>query len=152
MNEKTQYNILILNNIKYGIPMSKTLEYSEYPKFISQIPRSKEWVVGMIKVKNQLVPMVNLAKRLNIENSTKNEDKVALTVQSSNGTKCCLIFDQNDNQIEINKDEIKAPTGSKLSLSDDFIEGYTYINEETSKDMLILLDIDKLIDQKHYVF
>jgi len=151
MNEKIQYNILILNNIKYGIPMSKTLEYSEYPKLISKIPRSKEWVTGMIKVKNQLVPMVDLAKRLNIENNGRDEEKVTLTVQSSNGTKCCLIFDQNDNQIEINKDEIRNPTSSKTSLSDDFIEGYTYINEKTSKDMLILLDIDKLIDQKHYI-
>ncbi len=77
--EEHQYLAFILNNEKYAIEVLKVKEIIKYGN-ITEIPFSKNYIVGVTNIRGNIIPIISLAKRFNINESNITKKSCILVV------------------------------------------------------------------------
>lgn len=110
---------------------------------ITRMPRAPEFVEGIINLRGQIVAVVDLASRLEIEGGDRGP-KARIVVVESGDVKVGLIVNSPE-VISINKDDIEAsPSLVSGDVESAFIKGIVKLDER----LLILLDVDKVLSEK----
>lgn len=84
----------------YGIDIFKIQEVIHFQK-ISSIPKSPKFVEGVIKVRNQVIPVINLKKRLGIRED--GGDKPRIVILDLDGRLLGLIVDDISQVLKLDK-------------------------------------------------
>ena len=114
---------------------------------ITPVPKTPEHILGVMNLRGNIVPVVNLKKMLNLPNSDKETDFI-LIIDSSIGN-IGLMIDQVVGAITIEDQEVLPAPINSIGIDSKYITGVIITNEEHSgKNLLILLDIDKLFKKQ----
>jgi purine-binding chemotaxis protein CheW len=128
---------LIGINIKNVTKISKRLD-------ITPVPKTPEHILGVMNLRGNIVPVVNLKKMLGLPNDEEKDQEFILIIDSAIGN-IGLLIDQVVGAITIDEEEIQPAPINSLGIDSKFITGVIITKEEYgSKNLLILLDIDKL--------
>jgi purine-binding chemotaxis protein CheW len=107
---------------------------------ITRMPRSPHFVEGIINLRGQIVAVVDLATRLEIE-TTERSSKTRIVVVEAQEVKVGLVVESPE-VININKDDIEAsPTIAASDVKSSFIKGVVKLGDR----LLILLDVDRVL-------
>ena len=118
--------------------MDKSREILEINDLTS-VPDSPEYIKGIIKVRDEIIPIVDLAKKINLKSKI---DKNKVIIVSIQGYAIGLLVDQI---VEIKKvDKINNSDVLKASqkLNRDFIKGILTLKEK----LIIVINLKKLFD------
>ncbi len=128
---------LIGINIKNVTKITKRLD-------ITPVPKTKEYILGVMNLRGNIVPVVNLKKMLNLPNAEDKDQDFIIIIDSSIGN-IGLMIDQVVGAITIDEEEILPAPINSIGIDSKYITGVIVTNEEYGdKNLLILLDIDKL--------
>jgi purine-binding chemotaxis protein CheW len=106
---------------------------------LTSVPDSPEYIKGIIKVRDEIIPIVDLAKKINLKSKI---DKNKVIIVSIQGYAIGLLVDQI---VEIKKvDKINNSDVLKASqkLNRDFIKGILTLKEK----LIIVINLKKLFD------
>ena len=99
--------IFKLNDELFGIELQKTLEIIRYDMDIIRIPGESEWIKGVINLRNNIVPVVDLKKRLGLwEAEGHRGGNGSEKVTASNGLSLILMARVNNEAIGFIVDEV----------------------------------------------
>ncbi|MBI4619444.1 MAG: chemotaxis protein CheW [Desulfobacterales bacterium] len=99
--------IFKLNDDLYGIDLKKTLEIIRYDIDIIRIPGESEWIKGVINLRNNIVPVVDLKKRLGLwETGGHRDGNGSEKVAASNGLSLILMARVNNEAVGFIIDEV----------------------------------------------
>ncbi len=112
---------------------------------ISKVPNMPDFVLGVINLRGQIVPVISLRRRFRIEDADENQRSCTLIVKQ-NEMALGLIVDEVNDVIQIPADTILEPKGSKVDNERKFILGFARV----SGDLKIILDLDKLLRQNEW--
>ncbi len=148
--DKTQFQIVTfqLGKELYGVDI---LDVKEIVKVqdIRAIPHAPYYVEGIFNLRGEVIPIINLHKRFNIErlqyeNEIDEELNRGFVILNIDGLKISVMIDKINRVITINNSEVK-PTPQMISgIGSEYIHGIV----EDQGGYLILLDIRKLFDPK----
>lgn len=145
-DELKQYLTFILDGEEYGVPILKVNGIQGWEK-TTPIPNSPEFVKGIINLRGEIVPIIDLRKRFGLEHLEYNQHTVVIVVrveyESKNKT-VGLVVDAVADVYNIEPDAIHSTPEFGDKINNNFIRGLGMINEK----MVILLDIDNLVDWK----
>lgn len=129
--EKEYYGIIIDNVIAIEKMQSRT-----------RIPNSADYIDGVINLRGEVIALINLRKRLNM-NPRDIDNDTRIIIINYNDIKAGLIVDSSSEVIEINDDKIDNPPVS------DENEGLEYVKGIGKSDhgIITLLDLDRLFEQ-----
>ncbi len=114
---------------------------------ITPVPKTPEHILGVMNLRGNIVPVVNLKKMLGLPNSDKETDFI-LIIDSSIGN-IGLMIDQVVGAITIEDQEVLPAPINSIGIDSKYITGVIVTNEEHGgKNLLILLDIDKLFKKQ----
>jgi len=137
--EKTnEYLIFKVLEQEFAIDLDQSREILEM-KNLTPVPDSPEYISGIIKVRDQIIPIVDLAKKMNLKSETDKNKVIIISMQD------VLIGLLVEEIIEIKKvDKINKSDVLKSSQKVDraFIEGILTLNEK----LVIVIDTKKLFD------
>ncbi|MFC0270698.1 chemotaxis protein [Metabacillus herbersteinensis] len=123
---------------KFGINVIKVKEIIQ-PLAVTQIPHSHPNVEGIIEIRGEILPVVNVAKALGLAASQNpNGDKFIVT--EFNKIKVVFHVHTVTQIYRISWNEIEKPSGMYQGLESQ-ITGVVKINEE----MVLLLDFEKIV-------
>lgn len=134
-----QYIIFSLNNQRYAIDISsidRIIDYNE-PK---KIPETFDYVLGVIKYDDKILPIIDLLKKLYGKNITINTKSKVIVTTWKDRMLGFLVEDIegiqrfDSNQIEENHEQYE--------ISKKYIEGFIKLEE----DIIIILDTQQLFD------
>lgn len=130
--EKEYYGIIIDNVIAIEKMQSRT-----------RIPNSADYIDGVINLRGEVIALINLRKRLNM-NPRDIDNDTRIIIINYNDIKAGLIVDSSSEVIEINDDKIDNPPVS------DENEGLEYVKGIGKSDhgIITLLDLDRLFEQE----
>ncbi len=134
-----EYLGFLLGNEEYVIDILKVQEIRGYttPTKIAQAP---DFVKGVINLRGNIVPIVDLRIKFNLANVSYTPFTVVIILNVCKKI-VGIVVDSVSDVFNIKKDEIKpAPEFSGI-LHDKYLEGLATINEK----MLIVTDIDALM-------
>ncbi len=137
-----QYVIFKLENEKYGVDISNVSSIAEKTE-ITPIPDSPASIAGIINLRGDIIPVVDLKKRFNIavvddDKSSKDE---RILIYNTSDRDIGFIVDDASQVIYFSEDNIESSDAIIAGESKKFIWGIG----KDGEDIYILLDFDKIL-------
>ncbi len=139
-----QYLTFILANEEYAIDILRVQEIRCW-QAVTTLPNAPEYIKGVINIRGTIVPIIDLRRRFNMEPMEYGPTTVVIVVKVSAENRdrvMGIVVDGVSDTYEIPEENVKPSPdfGDKIDM--DFVNGLATIDE----NMLILLDIDKLLN------
>lgn len=140
-----EYIVFKLNNIDYCLNINNVKEIINYPKNITILPNVDESINGLINLRGEVVPVINLKKYFKINENNENKDDMVIIVKLTDKRMIGFIVDFVTAIEKIEMDNSILPNMINNPLPSEFIEKYIKIEENK---MYVLLNIDKVFSKE----
>lgn len=137
-----QFVVFKLGNEEYGVNIMQVKEIVPYKEPV-KVPNTPNFIEGIINLRSQIIPIVNLRKRFNITGESVNEE-TRIIVMNIDSKQVGFIVDDASEVRTINEEDIENPPEIIAGIERKYITGIGKIGER----ILILLDLDKLFSEK----
>lgn len=144
----TRFLILRLNGQIYGVPVSTVIEVNK-PRSISPLPKAPPFVLGMMLLRDIVIPVVSLRTKLGIP-SVKNTRQTSVISIEGGSQNFGVLVDSVDRVMTINKDQISPPLFSKTEEDSGYIIGLGLGANNKDKGVIILLDTQALFSNRNF--
>lgn len=137
-----------LNGVKYGVELNKIQEIIVFPEHITRIPSLKEMVLGVINLRGEVTPLIDLRlwfKTQKKETIQYSEEDIIISVKNESGKIIGLVIDEVDDVVVIDLDELMQ-VNQNLDIPSHFLKGLLNYGEDR-KDMIVVLDVDCLLTE-----
>lgn len=108
---------------------------------ITRVPRTESFIEGVVNLRGNIVPIINLHTKYSIESSGEQEDKRIIVFQIED-LKVGIIVDEVSEVINIKARDIEETTKVYESASSEHIKGVAKVGER----LMILLDLKKIFE------
>lgn len=130
--------MFVLNNQEYGIEISFAQEILRIPEQITMIPNMPSYVEGVINLRDQVIPLIDLKKRFEIPLMERGTDNRLLVVNLRNNTIAFIVDDVNE-IIGIDENAIEQLDSVITKISKESIKGIGKVENR----LILLLDLSK---------
>jgi len=131
----------VLGEEEFGIDIMKIDSIVEFGK-ITKIPESADYVEGIMNIRGNVVPIINLRKKFLMEDLEEERKKRAKVVVINIGDKQVgLLVDDVKEVLTISDEQLEEPPAEVGGVGKRYILGIAKIGES----MMIILDIDKIL-------
>ena len=135
---ETQYLSFEIGKEKYALKLIENKEVIEPPP-ITKVPNTKKYVSGVINLRGQIVPVINLEKKLDITSNDAQRKRI-IVVEIKNSLVGILVDDVED-VVNIHQDNIEEITENKGGINQKFIDGvFSYEN-----NLVIIINIKDIL-------
>ncbi len=129
----------VLANEKYGIDIMQTQEIIKMER-MTPIPNSLEFVEGVINLRGNVIPIIDLKKRFNLIGGE--EKSKGIIVVRLDDMVMGVLIDGVSKVISIPSSQILPPPPVVAGIGREYISG---VGKDADNNLLIILDINKLL-------
>jgi len=127
---------------EFGVDILKVQEINRLVE-ITKVPRSPDFVEGVINLRGKVIPIIDLRKRFMME--TKESDKdTRIVVVDIEGQVMGMVVDAVSEVLRLPKDTIEPPPEIATSIDSEYIQGVAKLEDR----LLIFLDLSKVFSEK----
>ncbi len=146
-DDYNQYLTFHLGNELYGFEVSNIREVIEYNQItnITNIPLVPDYIKGVINLRGEVMPVVDLSSRLHEYNSTITKRTCIVIVElfdDDDTIHVGAMIDAVNAVIDILSDDIEPALGFGAKIRSDFIQGIG----KAGDNFIILLNLNKVLD------
>lgn len=135
-----KFVIFKLGKEYYGLPIKNVVSIEKMIK-PTRIPNGPEHVKGVINLRGEVISIIDLRQRLNME-PKEIDNNSRIIIVSWDEIIAGLIVDSSSEVIEIFKDDIDNPPTSSNNENLSYISGIGKV----SSRLVILLDVSKILE------
>ncbi|RKQ32531.1 chemotaxis protein CheW [Oceanobacillus halophilus] len=139
MQDYIKLIIFELNQQRYALDVQQVLSIEKLQK-ITMVPGSSEYVKGVMNLRGEVIPVMDLKMRLHIAKTNETESKQILIV-NINGIQAGLMVDVATDVLNINLEGIENHIEKNGIIDDSFFQGLV----KGDNDLIILLDLEKVL-------
>lgn len=130
-----------LGEDEYAIYINKVREIGHMQE-IRKIPKSPQFVEGVISVRGEIIPILDLRKRFDLPFSDTSKSSCKILIVELEKNQVGLIVDNVSEVMRFYTDEIeKAPPMFSANIGSQYIQGVAKVNDK----LIILLDVERLL-------
>jgi len=134
-----------LSGTTYGV-RSRFVQQIEMIDDVASVPNSHPAVEGVVLVRGQVIPALNLRTRFGFERIER-DLRSRLVVINTDKRVVGLIVDTAREFIKISPDSMEPPPEALTGLSGHYLEGVATIGER----MILILNLDAVLDLEYEV-
>ena len=138
-----KYLTFTLDNEDYGLEILKVREIIGIMD-IAKVPQMPEYVKGVINLRGQVIPVIDLRLRFGMEQAPITEQTCIIVLEISNQNQpfqTGIIVDKVSEVLDISEDQIEPAPNFGQNVDTDFILAMAKAEDSVK----ILLDIDKVL-------
>lgn len=148
MAEETQFQLVSfhLGEELYGVSIMDVKEIVRLQN-VRYIPNAPYYVEGIINLRGEIIPIIDLHKRFNIQSVAKHEDsdmEGGFIILDIDGSKIGIIIDKVERVVTVQHEDVKEPPQMLNGIGTEYIDGV--IREDHG--YLIMLNTRKLFNAK----
>jgi len=141
-SEKLQVVAFNLGKEEYAINILNVQEIIRILN-ITRVPRADYFVEGVMNLRGNIIPVLNLHKKFGIDHYGNIEDRRIIVFKVDDVT-AGVIVDKVSEVLHVNKADIEEANRLYSSLDTRLIKGIIKVGER----LLILMEIDKLLEDE----
>lgn len=134
----------------YGIEILKVQEIRGWEP-VRKIPNTPSFVKGALNLRGSIVPIIDLRERFNMDSVEYTPTTVVIVISvdtdSSGATVMGIVADAVSDVLDIKSSEIKDTPKLGSKINTQYMRGM-YVGR---KNMVMLLDVDKLLNPDEFV-
>ncbi len=141
--EQKQYLTFILSGEEYAISILQAKEIIGYDT-VTAVPKTPKWVRGVINLRGNVVPVVDLAVRFGLGERPVTKTSCIIIVEwqlETQYTMMGVMADSVSQVMDISAGEIQPVPAFGTRITVDFLHGMAQLG----KKFVLLLDIDKVL-------
>lgn len=138
-----QYLTFFLADEEYAVSIQKVKEIIEYTT-VTKVPKVPRWIRGVINLRGNVVPVVDLALRFSLEERpvTKTSCIVIVEIQQeTESTVMGVVADAVNQVIELNAEDIEEPPAFGTHVRLEYLAGMGKLG----KKFALILNIDHVL-------
>lgn len=136
--ENRQYVVFRLGKEEYGIDIQMVATIEKIMQ-ITRVPKTPEYVRGVINLRGDIIPIVDLRIRFNLPPLEETEDTRIIIVKLDD-LSIGMVVDSVDEVVDLMESSIESVTNLNSDLSIDYINGVGKIEDR----IITLLNLVKL--------
>lgn len=141
--ESNQLLTFKLGNETYGIQISKVREILTYPT-VTPIPDASQWVKGVINLRGEVAPIIDLRVRFNINsNPVYTQRTIVIAVKTQDMRMIGLVVDEVSDMENVDLDRLYPAPDMGTSIAPEYLKGLFKKEDK----MIVILDIDRILDK-----
>jgi purine-binding chemotaxis protein CheW len=145
-----QYVTFSLCEELFGVEVSRTREILSLTP-VTSVPQTPEYLLGVINLRGQVVPVVDMRLKLGLTAGADTEDTCIIVVDVQVDGEVITVgalADAVREVMDIRSDQIEPPPRLGTRLNTEFINGMGKVDEQ----FMILLNIDKIFNSDEFAW
>lgn len=143
--DQKQYLTFFLSGEEYAIGILRVKEIIGYDT-VTTVPKTPNWVRGVINLRGSVVPVVDLAVRFGMGGHPVTKTSCIIIIEGlseNRNTLMGVMVDAVSQVMDIAADEVRAVPVFGTRIEVDFLQGMA----EQGEKFVLLLDIDKVLSE-----
>ncbi len=142
LDDSEQLVVFQLANEYYGVDIGAVNTIIRMEN-ITDVPRTPEYVEGVINLRGSIIPVVNMRKRFGMPLGEDTKASRIVVVESSRGM-IGIVVDAVAETLRLASDSIEPPSSIIDSVDTEYLRGVGKCNDR----LVILLDIEKVFSAR----
>jgi purine-binding chemotaxis protein CheW len=145
-----QYLTFILDSKLFAFDVLKTKEVLSLIA-ITPIPRTPEYMVGVLNLRGSVVPVIDLRKKFGIAESVYTENTSIIIVEAQTGAETVVVgalVDAVKGVRVFEQNQLEPPPKVGMKMNTDLIHAIG----KTEKDFILILNVDKVLSDDDLSF
>ena len=139
-----EYMTFILGKMKYAIELPKIREILTYPDMITPLPNTTQWVKGLINLRGEVVPILDVRIKFNTGEIIYDENTAVIAVITNDNRMLGIVVDKVDDVQNIDITSLSPVASMGSAIPSQYLKGYVRLEDN---QMLVLMDIEAVIDK-----
>ncbi|UTJ07067.1 chemotaxis protein CheW [Arcobacter roscoffensis] len=132
-----------LGAMKYAIELPKIREILTYPENITILPNTSSWVKGLINLRGEVVPILDVRIKFNTnENPVYDENTSVIAVITEDSRMIGIVVDLVDDVQRLDTSTLAPVSEMGSAIPAKYLKGYVRLD---NNEMLVIMDIEKVV-------
>jgi len=137
--DNKEYVIFRLADESYGVDIDH-VENIEKHTSITRVPYTKSYISGIINLRGNIIPVIDVRKRLGIDSKTEDKDSRIMIVNVDD-LKVGLLVDASSEVLQLSQDQIE-PAPKTVGSDDNYISS---VGKDNGR-IIMIVDLNKLLE------
>lgn len=139
MASSSEYVIFKINEEYYGIDIDN-VENIEKIIPITRVPYTEEYVLGVVNLRGNIIPVIDLRTRFSIEKK-EFDDESRIIIVNVNDLRIGMVVDASSEVLRLSRDDIDSAPSVKGNVNLDFVKE---IGKNDGR-IIMLVDLKKIL-------
>jgi len=144
-NNSDEYMTFTLGSMKYAIELSKIREILTYPELITILPGTSQWIKGLINLRGEVVPILDIRIKFATSEATYNQDTIVIAVITDDNRMVGFVVDKVDDVQKLDNTLLYPVSDMGLSIPSQYLKGFAKLEDN---EMLVIMDINAVAHKK----
>lgn len=138
----SEFMTFVLGKMKYAIELPKIREILTYPEIITTLPNTSGWVKGLINLRGEVVPILDLRIKFNTGEAIYNENTAVIAVITEDNRMIGIVVDKVDDVQRLDISALAAVSDMGSAIPAKYLKGFVRL---TNNQMLVIMDIESVV-------
>lgn len=138
----SEYMTFELGKMKYAIELPKIREILTYPDNITTLPNTSDWVKGLINLRGEVVPILDIRIKFNTGEIIYDNNTSVIAVITEDKRMIGIIVDKVDDVQRIDTSSLAAVSDMGSAIPSRYLKGYVRLD---NNQMLVIMDIESVV-------
>lgn len=143
LDDEEQFVIFTLADEEYGVPIDAVQEIVRVPEQITKMPKSPDFVEGIINLRGSVMPIVDQRRRFSLPDIDRS-DRQRIVVFLVKGVRTGFIVDSVSEVLKVSRARISAAPDLAAD-SDGAVSRVANLVE--AKRLILMLDVERLLSE-----
>lgn len=140
-----EYMTFELGKMKYAIELPKIREILTYPKIITALPNTTQWVKGLINLRGEVVPILDTRIKFNTGNIVYNQNTAVIAVITEDKRMVGLVVDKVDDVQRLDMSALSPVSDMGSAIPSKYLKGYVRLE---NNQMLVIMDVETVVHKE----
>ena len=131
-----------LGKMKYAIELPKIREILTYPDNITTLPNTTDWVKGLINLRGEVVPILDIRIKFNTGEAIYDTNTSVIAVITEDKRMVGIIVDKVDDVQRLDISTLAAVSDMGSAIPSKYLKGFVRL---TNNEMLVVMDIESVV-------
>ena len=141
----SEYMTFILGQMKYAIELPKIREILTYPEIITALPNTTDWVKGLINLRGEVVPILDVRIKFNTGKIVYDENTAVIAVITDDDRMIGIVVDKVDDVQKIDITYLSPVSDMGSAIPSKYLKGFVRLEDN---QMLVLMDIETVVHKE----
>jgi purine-binding chemotaxis protein CheW len=135
-----------LGAMKYAIELPKIREILTYPENITTLPNTSDWVKGLINLRGEVVPILDIRIKFNTNaEPVYDENTSVIAVITEDSRMIGIVVDLVDDVQRLDTSALAPVSEMGSAIPAKYLKGFVRLD---NNEMLVIMDIEKVVSKE----
>lgn len=131
-----------LGEMKYAIELPKIREILTYPDNITTLPNTSEWVKGLINLRGEVVPILDIRIKFSTGEVVYNDSTAVIAVITEDKRMIGIVVDKVDDVQRLDTSTLAPVSDMGSAIPSRYLKGFVRL---ANNQMLVIMDIESVV-------